>query len=370
MTDKMTPEQTNKQTNQASTQPTNRVAPQATTPRLALVGCGAIAEQYYLPALARHPAVLSRLVLVDRDRARAEELAKQFSVGAVTTDYRDIVHEVDGAILAVPTHLHNPIGLEFLSNGVHVFSEKPLAESADKAREMVTEAERAGVVLAANYQRRLFPPLAKVKELLDEGGLGAIRSITYRVGEKYDWQSKTDFRFQPGTVSGGVLRDRGAHVMYVISWWLGGKPEVVSSENDSLGGPEAVARVRFQHNGAGNGGGSVQGDVLLSWLSKFPTTFQVELEGGTLWGDIYDNHSIVLKQPSGREKRIRLDMDGAYHAIADGMITNFLDAMSSGTAPLVSGRDALPSIQFIDECYRAARRFDMPWYDVKEMHNA
>lgn len=340
----------------------------ATTRRLALVGCGAIAEQYYLPVLARHPAVLSRLVLVDRDRERAEALAKKFPVHRVATDYRDVLHEVDGAILAVPTQLHNPIGLEFLSNGVHVFSEKPLAESAEKAREMVEEAERAGVVLAANYQRRLFPPLVRVKELLDEGSLGAVRSIKYRVGEKYDWESVTAFRFQPGTVAGGVLRDRGAHVMYVISWWLGGKPEVVTSENDSFGGPEAVARVRFRH--AGNGNGGVEGDVLLSWLSKFPTTFEVELEGGTLWGDIYDNHSIVLIEPSGQKKRIRLEMDGGYHAIADGMLTSFIDAISNGTAPLVSGRDALPSIEFIDECYRAARRFEMPWYGMKEMQYA
>lgn len=334
----------------------------ATTRRIALIGCGAIAEQYYLPALARHPALLGRLILVDRDLERARELAGRFSVDRVTDDYRDVMQEVDAAILAVPTHLHHPIGLDLLSEHVHVFAEKPLAESAGKAREMVEAAERAGVVLAANYQRRLFPPLIKVKEILDGGSLGRPLYIRYRVGEKYDWQSVTAFRFAPGTASGGVLRDRGAHVMYVLSWWLGGKPEVVSSENDSFGGPEAVARVRFRRDSCG-------GEVLLSWLTKFPSTFEVEFEGGTLLGDIYDNHSILLKQPDGREKRIGLEADGAYHAIAEAMICNFVGAISGNTAPFVSGRDALPSLQFIDECYKRARRFEMPWYSIGEVAN-
>jgi predicted dehydrogenase len=342
----------------------NPAATTASTRRIALVGCGAIAEQYYLPALVRHPSVLSKLILVDRDRDRAVQLAQRFSVQRVASDYRDVMQEVDGVILAVPTHLHHPIGLEFLSNHVHVLSEKPLAESAPKAKEMVAEAERTGVVLAANYQRRLFPPLIKVKELLDAGSLGELLSIRYRVGEEYDWQSVTAFRFAPGTMAGGVLRDRGAHVMYVLSWWLGGKPEVVTSENDSFGGPEAVARVRFRYGGGGSRAG-VRGDVLLSWLSKFPTTFEVEFEGGTLWGDVYDNHSIVLKGRSGSQTRIKLDTNGAYHAIADRMVANFLEAMTNGTPPLVSGKEALPSLEFIDECYRKAQRFDMPWYRIE-----
>jgi predicted dehydrogenase len=49
-------------------------------PRLAVVGCGAIAEQYYLPALTRRPDVLANLILVDRDAARSEHLATQFGV--------------------------------------------------------------------------------------------------------------------------------------------------------------------------------------------------------------------------------------------------------------------------------------------------
>jgi predicted dehydrogenase len=327
-------------------------------PRLAIIGCGAIAEQYYLPALTRRPDVLSQLVLVDRDPARAEQLATQFGVQRTGTDYRDVISQVDGAILAVPTHLHHPIAMALLAEGVHVFSEKPLAENAEKAREMIELAEARALILAANYQRRLFPPLVKVKELLDAGTLGELRSIRYLVGELFDWEAVTGFRFNTGTSSGGVLRDRGAHVMYVITWWLGGKPALVSSQNDSLGGPEAVADVHFRH-------GACQGEVKLSWLSKFTPRFEVAGDRARIEGGIYDTDSVLLTTSAGQKERLKLPASPrSYHDIAYGMVGNFIEAMEGKAAPLVSGRDALPSLELIDECYRAATRFDMPWYDV------
>jgi len=329
-------------------------------PRLAIVGCGAIAEQYYLPALARRPDVLANMILVDRDAARAEFLASKFGVQRTDTDYREVIPHVDGAILAVPTHLHHPIAMQFLAEGIHVYSEKPLAENAIKAREMVELAEERGLILAANYQRRLFPPLVKVKELLDDGTLGELRSIRYLVGELFDWEAVTGFRFNQGTSSGGVLRDRGAHVMYVLSWWLGGKPALVSSQNDSFGGPEAVADVHFQHK-------SCSGEVKLSWLSKFTPRFEVVGDKARVEGGIYDTDSVLLTTSGGQKKRLKLPpTPRTYLEIAYGMVGNFIDAIEGSARPLVSGRDALPSIEFIDDCYRAATRFDMPWYEVLE----
>ncbi|HSJ52427.1 MAG TPA: Gfo/Idh/MocA family oxidoreductase [Anaerolineae bacterium] len=326
--------------------------------RLAIVGCGAIAEQYYLPALRRRPDVLSSLILVDRDASRAEHLATKFGVQRTSTDFHEIISQVDGVILAVPTHLHHPIAMQFLEEGVHVFSEKPLAENADRAREMVELAEEKGLVLAGNYQRRLFPPLVKVKELLDSGALGDLRSIRYLVGELFDWEAVTGFRFNTGTSAGGVLRDRGAHVMYVLCWWLGGKPTLLSSQNDSWGGPEAVAEVHFQDQ-------DCRGEVKLSWLSKFTPRFEVVGEKARVEGGIYDTDSVLLTTSAGKKRRLKLPpTPRTYLEIAYGMVGNFLNSMEGRVPPLVSGRDALPSLELIDECYRTAIRFDMPWYDV------
>ena len=126
----------------------------------------------------------------------------------------------------------------------------------------------------------------------------------------------------------------------------------------ALGGPEAVADVRFEHKGC-------HGEVKLSWLSKFTPRFEVVGDRARVQGGIYDTDSVLLTTNAGRKKRLKLpSFPRSYHDIAWGMVGNFLDSMAGTAQPLVSGRDALPSIEFIDQCYREATRFDMPWYDL------
>ena len=54
--------------------------------RIALVGCGAIAEIYHLPALAKFPSVMERLVLVDPNEARLKQMAEKFGVRETATE--------------------------------------------------------------------------------------------------------------------------------------------------------------------------------------------------------------------------------------------------------------------------------------------
>jgi predicted dehydrogenase len=332
-------------------------------PTIACIGCGAIAERYYLPALARHPSVLEKLILVDRDDARARAMADQFNVKRWVPDYHAALDEIDAAIVALPTNLHHPVSMDLLTRGVHVLCEKPLAESADKAREMVEAAGQAGVVLAANYQQRLFASFIKVKQLLDDGTLGKPRAITYRVGEVFAWPTVSGFYFNAQTSARGILRDRGAHVLDIICWWLGGKPTLIVSQNDSFGGSEAVACVQFEHDGC-------TGEVKLSWLSKFPCWYEVACERGAVEGDVYDYRSILLQTGSGRQRRLALPTrEKLYTDIAYRIVGNFVRAVAGQEAPIVPGADVLNSIEFTDECYAAATRFDLPWYDIPEVQH-
>jgi hypothetical protein len=95
----------------------------------------------------------------------------------------------------------------------------------------------------------------------------------------------------------------------------------------------------------------------------------VECERGTIEGDVYDYQSIVLKTRSGRVDRVSLKSSDKTKAdIAQKVLTNFINIVSKGEKPLVSGSDVLHSIEFIDECYAAAKRFHMPWYEVQGAH--
>jgi predicted dehydrogenase len=340
------------------------IASAESAPRIAVIGCGAVAEMLYLPALAKYPPVLRNLILVDRNELRTQQLAAKFNVRDCLADYRDVLDsKVDGVIVAVPSHLHHPVSMAFLAKGVHVLCEKPLADSADKAREMVEQADRMGAELLANYQRRLYASYRKVKELLTSRTLGEPLAIRYFEGEEFRWPTVSGFYFDTKVSSRGVLLDRGAHVLDLVCWWLGGKPKLTSSQNDSFGGREAVAQIQFEHNGC-------RGEVKLSLLGKFPCVFSVECEAGTIEGDVYDFKSLVLTTKSGRKRRLALKAkEKRYTDFGHTMVTDFLDVISKGKEPLVTGGAVLDSVEWIDECYQAASRFNMPWYETLEVRN-
>lgn len=330
-------------------------------PRIALIGCGAIAQEYYLPALSKNPSLKANLVLVDRDASQAQKLAAQFGIKSWFPDYRQVLGEVDGVIIAVPTHLHHPISLEFLGRGVPVLCEKPLAESGDRASELVEQADRHGARLAVNYLQRLIPSFAKVKEIFASGALGEPISIYYSVSEEFRWPTVSGFYFNSPTIARGVLRDRGAHVVDHVCWWLGEKPTLLSSQNDSFGGSEAVARVQFRHH-------NCTGEIRLCWLVTAPSKFRIVCEKGAIEGDVYDYQNIVLVNATGQKQKINLQSKEKTKAdIANRIVINFVDVICKGVKPLVAGRDVLNSIEFIDECYAAVRPFDMPWYERSEV---
>jgi predicted dehydrogenase len=331
------------------------------SPRIALIGCGAIAESFYLPALARHPRVLKALILVDQNIDRARKLAAAFSVKQRFADYREVLEKVEGVIIALPTLLHHPISMEFLSRSVPVLCEKPLAESADKAVEMIELAHKMGVALATNYQQRLWPQFVKVKELISDRSLGEPVRIKYQVGDKFNWPTVSGFYFNAGGIGRGILLDRGAHVLDHICWWLGGKPKIIVSQNDSFGGIDAVAHVKFEHN-------KCVGEVNLSWLSNYPGKFVVEFDRGSIESEIYYPQSVLMKTGRGPQKRVKLKSK-TYKALGYRMVDNFIGVVVGSEKPLAPANDVLDSIKFTDECYAAATRFNMPWYVLPEVKN-
>jgi predicted dehydrogenase len=331
-------------------------------PRIALLGCGAIAESYYLPALARHPNIMESLFLVDKNLARAQKMAADFKVKRYLTDYCEVLGQVDGVIIALPTHLHAPVAIDCLARGIPVFCEKPLAESADQAVAMLEQAQQSQTSLAVNYLQRLIPAFAKTRELLAERTLGEPLSIRYFVGEEFRWPTFSGFYFNAPIASRGILRDRGAHVMDHICWWLGGKPQLISSQNDAQGGSETVSNVKFVH-------GHCSGEVLLNWLTNMPCKFTIVCEAGTIEGDVYDYHSLTILR-NGKQQHLKLvAKEKSKVDIADTLVTNFLEVITHGARPLISGEAVLDSLRFIDECYARASRFEMPWYQSMEVKN-
>ena len=339
--------------------PTTQTTEPCTRPgplRIAVVGCGAIARSFHLPALAAIPGVADRLIVVDPDPGRVAAAQQEFRASRAATDHRQVLREADAAIVAVPQEFHVEVAMAFLRAGVPVLCEKPLATTLDEAKGLVAAADAAGVVLAVNNTRRFYPAVRAAREWIRSGRLGPIRRVEIHEGASFNWPLASGSTFGKGGTGKGVLQDVGAHALDMICSWLGERPRITRYLDDAMGGSEAVARVEF----AGDG---YAGVVHLSWLSRLPNAFRVAGEQATLEGSILAWDAIRLTAPGGRSRTVRLRPDvRSFPRVRDHVIANFLGAVRGECQPAVAGRDVLPSIAMIEECYRRREGFPMPWF--------
>jgi UDP-N-acetylglucosamine 3-dehydrogenase len=139
--------------------------------RLAVVGCGAVAQIHHLPAIVASSRV-EAAVLVDADEKRARALAERFGVPEVATDVASLPGTVDAAVIALPNSLHAPVSIELLRRGVHVLVEKPMAVSVRECDEMIDAAKTGRAVLAVGLDFRFFEASRFVRDQLRDGLLG------------------------------------------------------------------------------------------------------------------------------------------------------------------------------------------------------
>lgn len=325
--------------------------------RLAIIGCGAIAERFHAPAVRRDRALLSGLILVDPDPKRADAVARAAGGGTIVRSHRDVLDRIDGAIITAPHHLHAPIARDLIEAGKPILCEKPLAGTFEDARALVALAKARDVALAVNNTRRLFPTHREVARLIADGTLGQLRRIEFQDGDKFDWPLASPALFGQRGGGRGILLDIGAHVVDLVCWWLGGLPEVTRYADDAMGGTEAWVDLALRRDGA-------NAEVRLSWLGKLKNGFVVEGDRGRVTGGIYDWRTLSL-QHGARERTIRLDADArTYNDFAHEMLANFSAVIASGAKPLVSGADVLPGLEVIERCYARRTRVAMPWFDA------
>ena len=326
--------------------------------RVGVIGCGAIAEMYHLPALARHSSRVKSIVLVDSDMARARALAVNLPEARVAESHEQIWDDIDAAIVATPPWLHHRIAMPFLARGIHVLCEKPLAESAADARAMIEEARRSGAYLCVNHTRRAFPALRRVKELLDSGAVGECTAIEHTEGARFAWASASGWHFARTNGAKGVLSDVGAHVFDTICWWLDEKPTLISCSTDSFGGPEGVASVVLEHRACAI-------NVKLSWLSRLSNTYRLVGTRGVIEGSIFDWRRLTINADGRGQRHVKVNSDANdYLGFGNVIIDNFLNTISGREAPLAPAAAVLPSLNLIEECYREASRMPMPWVET------
>ena len=130
--------------------------------RVAVVGVGHLGR-IHARILARHPC--AQLVgVVDSDEARAKEVSAELGCRALGS-IGDLARELDAAIVAVPTTLHEAVAVPLLERGIACLVEKPLAPDLAAADRVLRAAEKGRAALAVGHVERFEPGVRKVAEL-------------------------------------------------------------------------------------------------------------------------------------------------------------------------------------------------------------
>lgn len=335
--------------------------------RVALVGCGAIAEMAHAPAL-RVLAAEGRVrvaALIDPSVARRAVVARLLPEARSLERLEALAAgEVDLAIVASPVSFHAEQSIRLLRDGAHVLVEKPIATTVADAEAMVEAARVSRRALAVGLFRRHFPALNEIGHLITSGTYGALRRFEVEEGGSFGWPAATPALFDPKLAGGGVLIDVGAHVLDVLVWWLG-EPASVRYADDAAGGVEMNCRVELGYAASANTG-AVEGSVRLSRDWRTANLWTLEFERATVVWQVGEANRISLRARGShywavaeleRESlAIRLKGD-TYQQCFTRQIVDLLDCLAAGRPPRVAGAEALRSLRLIERCYRERQ----PW---------
>ena len=326
--------------------------------KLAIIGCGGQTELSHLPALALSDRV-EVTALVDKFVPRARQLAEVYKVPIVVDDYREIVGKVDAALVVLPNHLHAPVSIDLLRQGIHVLVEKPMALSAEECDEMIEVANYNKATLAVGLDFRFLQVSRCAHEILRGGSLGNLVNFDLRMGNLLpaSYILKSDHLVRKETAGGGVLIDLAVHAVDLVLWWLGDY-EHVDYFDDAMGGVESNCELHLKLRS-----GAI-GVVEVSRMRRLRNTCIIQGERATLEVGLWDFNWLL--RLTVKDQDIVLSKEGDkvgenWREVFRRQIDDFADAVQNDREPFIPAREGRRSIELIQACYSSRQPLPQPW---------
>jgi predicted dehydrogenase len=200
--------------------------------RLGIVGLGAQGSMY---AKFITSGMVPNMVLgavCDTDPAKAEVVKSGYPGVPFHLDYLGMLDsgDVDAVVTCVPHYLHPQMGIEALRRGVHALVEKPAGVYTKQVRELnAFAATRPELTFGIMFNQRNNPLYGRIKEIVDNGEIGALRHTSWIITTWWRPQGYYDqsaWRATWGGEGGGVLVNQAPHQLDLWQW-ICGIPESV-----------------------------------------------------------------------------------------------------------------------------------------------
>ena len=316
--------------------------------RIGIIGAARIAPMALIRPAGRVPGA-DVVAIAARDRARAEAFAAKHNIQRVHSSYDEVINdpEIDAIYNPLPNGLHAEWTLKAIAAGKHVLCEKPFTANAAEAEEVADAAEKSGLIVMEAFHYRYHELTRRIRTLVHDGSLGDITSV--RAWLCFPLPKFSDIRYN-FDLAGGASMDC-VYPVHALRTFGPGEPSVVSATAKRLkGGPvdrAMTAHFRYENGAVGRSVASMWSSTLLRIAVHIDGTQGKVRALNFVAPQIYNRLRVTV---DGKTTRERVKGEPSY----DMQLRAFLAAIAEDRPFPTTPRDAVKTMQLIDDIYRAA----------------
>ncbi len=328
--------------------------------RLAVIGLG-MASQPHLAALLQLAPEVTVSGVFTRNEARRNEVAQDLGVKAYG-NLQEICNDsaVDAALIITPPNARIEIVRELAATGKHILMEKPVERNLSNAREIVEICDAAGVTLGMVLQHRFRQGAQALTGMVHNGQLGKICVVRVTM----PWWRDQSYYDAPGRGTyaqdgGGVLITQAVHILDLMLSLTGQAREVQALTRTS--GLHQMEAEDFATAGLDFSSGAV-GSVVATTASFPGVAESLEIDAEQASVRLVAGELAIYWRDGGVETIGELTTTGGGSDPMDfpcdwhrDLIRDFANSVKGGTAPRITGREALKVHQLIEAIERSSR---------------
>lgn len=329
--------------------------------KVAIIGCGAIAQKRHLPEYLANPAV-DVVGYFDNNLSRAQALAQQYGGHAYTTLAALLADpQITAVSVCVVNQAHAAVAIQALKAGKHVLCEKPMATSWSDCQRMVQIARQTGKKLLIDHNQRLIPAHQAAYRLLRQGKLGNLLTFKTTFGhsgpETWSVGGKNPWFFDKKLSQSGAIFDLGIHKIDLLRYLLADEIQAVWAQTATLDKRLPAGQlIGVDDNAIGvyQFGSGVRGTVIASW------TYYGPQENSTY---IYGSQG-VMKIQADPQFPLQVIFRNGQHmnyqwptskVRSSGVIAEFIQSIQEDRPTILDAAQILGSMQALFASLKSAR---------------
>jgi myo-inositol 2-dehydrogenase / D-chiro-inositol 1-dehydrogenase len=196
--------------------------------KIGIIGCGWFGN-FHLENLLKIDGV-EVVALVSSNKEKLKETGEKISGARLYTNHREMYDKekhLDAVFICVPPDSHEDAEILAAQKGIHLYVEKPIEVSFERALEIEAAIKKAGIICSVGYQERYNPEAEKIKKYIENRkvGLASGRWLGGIPGAPW-WRRKER--------SGGQIVEQSTHIFDMLRYFFGEANSVYSSATKGI----------------------------------------------------------------------------------------------------------------------------------------